>query len=109
SFYCLSAVAEAVRYRVAAIASEILLGNFYTRCRLTALVFSQIEQMFNPLDCFERMPSCNDLGVAHFVFDKAFKDVVQNRVRRQTSLIGLVFAQFGRWRLGNDILRDHFS
>ena len=46
------AVAEPVGDGITAVAAEILARDLHARCRLTALVFGNIEQVFDTVDQF---------------------------------------------------------
>lgn len=102
-------VAEAVGDGITPVAAEILPGDLHARRRLAALVFSDVEQVFDPVNGCLLMSAGDDLLRAHLLLDQAFENVVEHGIGRQRILIRLVGAEFGRRRLVDDVLRNDFA
>src|SRR5208283_5020469 len=100
-------VAEAVDDRVAPVAAEILWPDLDARRRLPALVFGEIEELFDSAHRVRVVALRDDVGDPHLLLDQTVENAVKNGVRRQRILVFLVLAQFRARRLGEDVLGDH--
>src|SRR5688572_18729886 len=105
-------IAVAVGDRIAAAEAERLLGNLDARCRLPALVFGDVE---HPLDLLDEckvetaLRAPDDLGYPQLFLDQPLEDLVEDRVRREGILVGLIGPQLRARRLVDDRLRNDWA
>ena len=99
-------IPERIGDRIAPVAAEIAAADLHPRRRLAALIFGNIQQMLHPLDRGGIIAPRHRILEAAFPLHQAFQDAVQNIIGRQGILVGLVGAQFGGGRLGDDAFRD---
>src|SRR5690606_34466188 len=64
----LGSIAKSIRDGIAPIPPEILFADLHPWSRLSAFIFSNIEQMFNSVHELPVMTACNNIIHAHFVF-----------------------------------------
>ena len=102
-------IAEAIDDRITAVAAEIAERYLHAGRGLPALVFGEIEHALDPQHGIAIDALCDDVGNRPFMLDEFFQNPVEQFVRRQRILIGLVFAQFRGRRLGEDVLRNDDS
>src|SRR5690606_12107892 len=88
-------IPEAVDDRVAAVAAEIAGGDFHARGGLPALVFRDVEEVFDALHEIAFMPALDDLAHRHFLLDEAVENVVKRLVGRERILVLLVGTKLG--------------
>src|SRR5690606_5769675 len=101
--------AETVGDRIAPIPPERARRDARARRRLAALVFVDSDKPHHLLDRGLGKARGNDLGGRLVAFHVAFHDAVEDIVRRQAVLVGLVGAQFGRRGPRDDAARYDFA
>src|SRR5215475_4483058 len=97
-------VAEAVDDGVAAVAAEVLQRYLDAGRRLPALVLGEIEHALDLHDRLAVEAVRDDLGDRLFALDQPFEDLVEYVVGWQRVLVGLVLAQLGGGRTGENIV-----
>src|SRR3954462_2537710 len=99
---------EAAGDRVAAILAEAARRDLHTGWRLAALVFGAVQQAPDAVDGVALETPCHDVVDAEIEFNQTFENAVEDLVRRQAVLVGLVGPELGARRLGDDALgNDH--
>src|SRR6187402_2000916 len=92
-------VAEGVGDRIAAVAAEIARAELDPGRGLPALVFGDIEQLFDALDRGRVVAFGYDLLEGHFLLDQAFENAVEHGIGRKRVLVLLVRTQLSGRRL----------
>ena len=85
-------IAKTVRNRIAPVAAEIPERHLDARRRLPPLVFGDIEHALDLHHGVAIEPGRDDGGNRLLALDQPLQDLVENVVRRQRVLVGLVFA-----------------
>ena len=84
------------------------MGDLHAGWRLPTLVLTSIDQSQNVLDGTGIKPGRDQVRHALIFLDIAADNGIQNVIRRQRVLVGLVGPQFGGGRSHKDALRDHW-
>src|SRR4051812_8212142 len=99
---------EFLRDRHASTDTEGASSNLEAGCGLFALIFVEIYATDDPVDG-GGIKSPGDNGRRPMVFlNVKPQNFIQNFVRRESILIGLIGAQFGAWRFFNRAMRNEF-
>ena len=83
--------AETVRYRVAAIATEIFQSHFYSRSGLASFVFRGVDQTFNAGDRFAIETGIDNCGYRLLTLYQTLQNRIENGIRGQQILVFLIF------------------